>query len=393
MTRITRYILLEVFSVFLMTLIGMTAVTMLAGVIKEALRQGLGIGPVLQLIPYLIPNALRFAVPGTILFAVCIVYGRISNANEVVAVKSLGISPMVFVWPTFVLAFLLSLIAVWLNDVAVSWGRDGVRRVALRSLEEIAYGMLETQRAYTSERFSITVVGVKGRRLIEPTLTFYGTGSGETLVLKASEARMKFDAGEGVLDIEMTNGRVMLGDKLTYRAPGVTHERIPLGLDSDNGKTSPSHAPLRSIPRERAEQWRELEILEQSMAAEAAFDLTRGELAGFAQAKWKEKFRQREEARNRLFRLRTEPWRRWANGFSCFFFVLVGVPLAIRLRNADFWTTFGLCFLPILLSYYPLLAFGVDRAKAGDLPPYVVWLGNAVLCLVGAALMRRVIRY
>ena len=78
---------------------------------------------------------------------------------------------------------------------------------------------------------------------------------------------------------------------------------------------------------------------------------------------------------------------------SCFFFVLVGVPLAIRMRNSDFWTSFGLCFLPILLVYYPLLAFGVDRAKAGDLPPYVVWLGNAVLCVAGVGLFRRVIRY
>lgn len=393
MTRLTRYLLREVLGVFFLTLIGMTAVMMIAGVLQEALRQGLGIAPILKIIPYLLPNALRFAVPGTILFAACIVYGRISSANEVVAVKALGIHPMVLVWPTLIVAFLISLIAVWLNDVAVSWGRQGVRRVALRSLEQIAYGMLTTQRAYTSDRFSITVMDVDGKTLIEPTLTFFGMGGGETLVLKASEARLHFDAKDGVLEIEMLNGRVMVGDKLTYRAPGITRERIPLGLNNENGRRSPSHYPLRLIPREIRDQRRELEKLEQQMAAEAAFELARAAFDQFTTPQWEQKVAARRDAQSRVYRLQTEPWRRWANGFSCFFFVLVGVPLAIRLRNSDFWTTFGLCFLPILLGYYPLLAFGADRAKAGDLPPYVVWLGNAVLCLVGLGMLKRVIRY
>ncbi len=393
MTRLTRYILREVLGVFLLTLVGMTAVMMIAGVLQEALRQGLGLAPVLKIIPYLLPNALRFAVPGTILFAVCMVYGRISSANEVVAVKSLGLHPMVLIWPSLIVAFLISLVAVWLNDVAVSWGREGVRRVALRSLEQIAYGMLTTQRAYTSDKFSITVMDVDGKTLIEPTLTFFGMGGGETLVLKAAEARLHFDAKDGALEIEMLNGRVMVGDKLTYRAPGITRERIPLGLDGDTGPISPSHCPLRLIPREIRDQEKALAKLEDAMAAEASFALAQAAFERFGDSEWRDRFRSRREALSRIYRLQTEPWRRWANGFSCFFFVLVGVPLAIRLRNSDFWTTFGLCFLPILLGYYPLLAFGADRAKAGDLPPYVVWLGNAVLCLVGLGMLKRVIRY
>ena len=56
-------------------------------------------------------------------------------------------------------------------------------------------------------------------------------------------------------------------------------------------------------------------------------------------------------------------------------------------------TTFGVCFLPILILYYPLLAFAVDRAKCGALPPYTVWLGNIVLSLIGAWCLRRVIRH
>jgi lipopolysaccharide export system permease protein len=129
------------------------------------------------------------------------------------------------------------------------------------------------------------------------------------------------------------------------------------------------------------------------MAAEAAFDMISGDFAGLADPHWKKRRDKVRIAGQRIHRLQTEPWRRWATGFSCFFFVMVGAPLAIRLRNSDLWTSFAICFLPILLVYYPLLALGVDRAKDGALPPYSVWLGNVILLLAGLWLMRKVNRY
>ena len=91
--------------------------------------------------------------------------------------------------------------------------------------------------------------------------------------------------------------------------------------------------------------------------------------------------------------MQTEPPRRWANGFSCLCFALVGTAMAIRMRNADVLTSFCLCFFPILMVYYPLLAFGLDRAKAGEIHPYAVWLANGILVVWGVWLMRRVVRY
>jgi lipopolysaccharide export system permease protein len=67
--------------------------------------------------------------------------------------------------------------------------------------------------------------------------------------------------------------------------------------------------------------------------------------------------------------------------------------MAIRLKHAEFLAIFFVCFLPILLVYYPMLAVSVDQAKDGAFPPPAVWLGNVVLALWGVWLLRRVIRY
>src|SRR5688500_4062343 len=165
MRILTRYVLTEFLKVFLLTLSGMTLIVFFFGIIDQAIKEGLGPAQLAQLAPYLLPEALRFAVPGTVLFAACSLYGRMAGSNEVVAIKSLGISPLAIQWPVFALAFLLSLGTVWLNDLAVSWGRNGARQVVLEAIDEIVYGMLRTQRSYSSEKFAINVKRVEGRTL------------------------------------------------------------------------------------------------------------------------------------------------------------------------------------------------------------------------------------
>ena len=69
-------------------------------------------------------------------------------------------------------AVLLSLLTVWLNDVAVSWGTEGMQRVVIEAVEEIAYSKLKTQRSYGTKDFLIHVKDVQGRRLVKPTVVF-----------------------------------------------------------------------------------------------------------------------------------------------------------------------------------------------------------------------------
>ena len=75
-------------AIFGLTLIGMTSLIVLVGLAHQAVREGLGPLAVARLVPYVLPNALRFSIPGTMLFAACSVYGRMSSSNEVVAIKS-----------------------------------------------------------------------------------------------------------------------------------------------------------------------------------------------------------------------------------------------------------------------------------------------------------------
>src|SRR3990172_6983078 len=157
MRILTRYVLSDLLKVFLITLTGLTLLIFVVLIGKEAVDKGIGLGPLLRMAPYLVPQAMQFAVPGTMLLATTSVYGRMASYNEIVAIKSLGISPMVLVWPTLILATLVSFVAVVINDVAVSWGMIGVQRVALQSFEEIVYGHLRMSHSHNLGKANITV--------------------------------------------------------------------------------------------------------------------------------------------------------------------------------------------------------------------------------------------
>jgi lipopolysaccharide export system permease protein len=362
---------------------------------REAYSQGLGLKQVALLMPYVLPEALRFAVPGTILFAACSVYGRLAAGNEVVAIKSLGISPMVLFWPLAALAVVLSVGTVWLNDVAVSWGRSGMRRVVIESVEEVAYAKLAQQKSFATKNFAIHVKSVVDRKLIRPTFTFQPrSADDEGFTVTAAAAELRADTERDTLTVVFEDAE-WESKSLNLRMPNLFEHELPLSEATRKGSDggSPSNLPMEEIPLDIEAQEHNIARWNQEMAAEAGFQMLTGDFLALNQNAWQPLVKRVSEAQNRIARLHMEPHRRWANGFSCLCFVMVGAPLAIILRNSDFLTSFFICFLPILILYYPLLIFSVDRTKSGGIPAFSVWLGNAIMVACGCWLMRRVLRY
>lgn len=392
MRMLTRYVLSELLKVFLVALTGLTVMLLIVGLVKQAKDQGLGPQQVVLLIPYVLPDMLRYTIPATILFAASSVYGRMSGSNEVVAIKSLGISPMAVIWPCFILSFLLSLLTVWLNDVAVTWGQRGIQRVVIESVEDIVYSMLRTQRSYTTRNISIMVKAVEGKRLIQPTFNITSDDQPPMTVM-AREAELLSD-GE-LLRVVCYQASIEIQGQGSAVLDVFEHE-IPLDEVSRSGDNSriPTRVPLSLIPRERERVEAELADYKRRRAAELALPLLTGDFDVYDSQDWKLEANIIQDKLNWLYRLDTEPPRRWSAGFSCLCFALIGVPMAIWRRNADFLTSFFLCFGPILIIYYPLLVFGVEQAKSGAFHAYIVWLGNAVLALWGLWMLRwKVNRY
>jgi lipopolysaccharide export system permease protein len=397
MYTLTRHILIELIKIFVIALVALTSMFVVVGVVKQAMAEGLPLSGIPRLIPYVLPDMLRFTVPATLLLATTTVLARMSGANEIVAIKALGISPMTVITPILVVAFFLSLVTVWLNDLAVSWGRVGAQRVIIEAAEEIAYNTLRTQRFFSAPGFTIGVKRVEGRRLVHVTLSIQTNANSPAAHITADEAELRADPANNVLKIIARNGKFEIPGTVDFQFPHDEIEReMPLrdATKTDGDASKPSWMPLRDIPIEIAKSEQSIRDLDQELAAVNAFAMLSGDFGALANPEvWQGQEGQRADLQTHHHQLRTEPHRRWSSGFSCLFFVWIGAPMAIRLRRGDFLTSFFLCFMPILIVYYPAMIYGVGGSKHGSIPPWSVWGCNALLLLWGAYLLRKVIRY
>jgi lipopolysaccharide export system permease protein len=394
MHTLPRYVLIELIKFFIAFVTALTTLILTVVVFRESLDRGLPLTWVPWLLPYLLPQALQASLPATLLLATTFVYGRMSGANEVVALKALGVSPWAILSPAYVLAILLSLGTFCIYDLAVSWGRSGLERVATDALEEIAYSMLRTQQCFSVKGFAIHVKRVEGRKLLKMTLSVGGGGRGPNTVITAEEAELRSDPANNMLKVLFRDGKIDVQGRLTAYIPGYDEWSIPLRDPTKEGDSvQPSGLPIRVIPGKIEEQREQIRDYREAMAAQAAMAMVLGDFGELTAAAWSGHVEQMKGLNSRLNRLQAESPRRWCWGFSCFFFVWVGAPMAIWLRNSDYLTSFFLCFLPILVIYYPVMIFLTDAAKSGSLPAWSVWFDNILLFLLGLHLLRKVMRY
>ena len=404
MSRILRHVLFQLIVTLAVTLIGMTFVLVFGIMVKEGVRQGLGIGAIGRLLPFAMPSALRFSVPASLLLAACSVYGRMSADNEVIATKSLGISPRVILFPAVILGVVISLGMIWLNDVAITWGASGMRAVIADSVEEVVFRLLKTERSFRNKHIEIYVKQVRGRKLIEPRLK---VRNDPQLVAYAREAVLETDLEQQILKVLLTDCTVStIGKdnkkKIGFADAGVYEQIIPLSQATRKDRREPrvSELGLAHISEEMVQQQSRIRTVEQQLGARAAFQMITGNFDALSTSAkhvdgedWNSLHQQHRESKYRMNRLRLEPWRRFAEGFSCLFIVIVGAPLAVRMKTNNFFTTFAMCFFPVLCLYYPIFQGTVEQVKEGNFPPYSVWLSNLVLAAVGGWMTRWIVRY
>ena len=255
MRLVSRYIGWELIKAFVLALFGLTLFLLIILLTQRAIQEGLGPVPVLRLIPYLLPDVLRMAIPLTMLMATCLVYGRMSGTNELVALKANGTSPMVAIWPVIFLAFIVSLVSVWLNDVAVTWGRRGVDRVVLQSFEDIAYGMLRTQRSFSTSSLSIHVKDVQGDTLVRPTISIHTKENSSPITLVAQKAHLNLNTETNQLKIVLQDTQFDVGSNFYGEWPDKFEYEIPLtSLAGPRHATNrPSDTALREIESQNGE--------------------------------------------------------------------------------------------------------------------------------------------
>jgi lipopolysaccharide export system permease protein len=400
MRILQRYVLGDLTRVFGLAISVLTMLLVVMGVAGEAASKGLGAEQILQIIPYIIPSLLPYTIPATLLLTVCIVYGRMAGDNEVTAIKAAGINALAVLIPSFVLGGILSLGTFILTDQFIPWGRANIEKVITQAMEDIFLDLLRNNSAYHDgpHGISILVSGVGSRKsaddrpkLIRPIFR-YRLAGGEVATITAREATLRFNLQDQQVELTLRDGdwETPTGDGGTFE-----YERrsFPLPTPTDTLK-APRNMTIASIRREIFDLVNERDELQERQMAGAVMLLTAGNFGQLAADD--QSFIQKQEAirKERYNKLLTEIHGRAAMSCSCMFFVLIGSPFAVLYGRRQFLTNFGICFLPIVFCYYPVVLLTMTLCRDGIINPmWGMWIANAGLLALAAVILRRVLRH
>ena len=377
-----RYLIKELMKVFLAALATLTLMTTLGMGVKEGLNRGLPPEVIAETLPYMMPEMLGITVPIAFLLAVTTVFNRMAGSNEITALKAAGISPMKILVPVLTIGFVLSIVTTSFYELAAQWCRPKVQEVVTQSIDRIAYGTLKKNRSFKSSQFSIAVSHVDGRTLVRPTITVLPKGNSPLMTFTAAKARLISDPEQGGLRIQFEQGRIEMEGRQTVNFYATDEMEHFIPFEQTGERCHRDWLSSASIPVHVERLSADAERLEADIRSLPEGDPERAKME--SRLKW---------TTWKIDRLRTELQRRWANGFSCLCFAFIGAPVAMRWRFDSFLASFFVCFLPILVLYYPLLMFQEDLTTSGTLPPVAFWMANAALVLPGFWLLRGVIRY
>jgi lipopolysaccharide export system permease protein len=130
-----KYIFQEIWPTFLtiiMVFAFIVVATRMLTISEWVVNRGVDPGQVFKLILYLLPGIILFALPAAALMAVFIAFIRLSSDNEILALKSSGISLFQMLPTVLLVSFLSFLIAIFLAVFGAPWGNGSFKDIVFQ---------------------------------------------------------------------------------------------------------------------------------------------------------------------------------------------------------------------------------------------------------------------
>jgi len=210
--RLHRMIVLELFKVFFLALFALTGLILLVGVISEAMKNGFSPAQILTAIPLLLPSMLPYTVPTTTLFATCLVYGRLSADNEILALKAAGVHMVHVVWPAALLGLFATSVTMFLYLDAIPATSFLLKTSLADDIEEVLYASLRRDGhiKHAKVNYEIYVNTMQGRTLKDVIFKRRAAdGNGFDTVARAREAELHVDMLRQQILIDMRQCQVV----------------------------------------------------------------------------------------------------------------------------------------------------------------------------------------
>lgn len=359
MRILDKYILKELMGPFIFGIAAFSSVfigtSTLMRIAQYITKYGASITSVIKLFFYSLPGIVVLTFPMAMLLAALLSFGRLSGSSEITAMRSGGLSFQRLATPVFITAFLVSMFAVFFNEMIVPQANT--------SYKEVVRNEIERNNAPKSQEH-IVIKDVK-----------------EGNIQRLTYAR-KFEEGTnsmyGVTVQEFENDRLVRvenADKALWQNSqwtmysGIIHDLTAEGNINRTMKFEQQILPVDKPPVAISREQKKPD------------EMTIKEL------KQHIKILKSEYVKTGIYEV--ELHQRLSIPAACFVFALIGTPLGLQPNRSSSSIGLGLSII-IIFIYYSIMTISTALGQGGAIPPIIAaWIPNIIGILAGAFLIRR----
>jgi lipopolysaccharide export LptBFGC system permease protein LptF len=343
------------------------------------LSKGASFFLVLKLFAFALPNILKLAIPMAVLFGILVAYGKLSEDNEITAMKSSGISYKTLSLPTIILVCTISFFLLFFNHFLSPAMNSNLRNLyqgiltkrPLIKFTEKTITELGEYRLYANKvnRENSILYEVSIYKFENKDDYYYGyddkKNDKKSFFLQNNSKTWRIAASSAKVKSYQNGTQFFIYD-------GYWQKANPADINNMTHITFKSYCffiPLAEIIEERT-----LSISETSspeifktikICKEQGIPFALGE---------------------------TEFWIRWVYALAPIAFVLIALPIGIMAGKGGKAIGFGMS-LGIILVYYTLLILALNLSEKEYVPAnLIIWLPNVIVTAAGICLFIKMVK-
>lgn len=356
MKILQRYIVSELLLPFILCVVTLNFIFMAGYMVKAAhfiIGRGVPLTDTLYVLLLALPQMASYTIPTSILTAILIVFGNLSQNNELRAMKASGVHLLHIVLPVLLIGIILSFGMFVFNDQIANNAGFELRKVTKQMVLKNPKAVIEPGRFVKLSESIIFMTKRMENDEMRDVIAYEIEESDKPVRTIMAER------GEIVIKPGSSDVQVILYD-------GSISDSQDEGVHAMQFKTYVFPTLGQEDIQKMRKKTRELTL------AEILFEL------GVPDATDQDK---RE--------LWTAFHQRISFSFGSFIFVFIGVPIAVLVRRGEIVVSFGIAMASVSL-YYILFAGAKSLSVQGVMPPLIAnWFPNLLLFMGGFYLLRR----
>jgi len=331
--------------------------TKLLDITNMIVNYNINVLSIILMFVYSIPRFLELVIPMSIMLSVMLTFLRMSNDNEIVALKSGGISVYNMIPSVLIFSLIGCMLTAFMSIYGLPWGRISLEKLAFEvARSNIKVGLKERifNNSFKDIILYVNKINNRDKTLIDVFIEDQRQKDIISCVV-APKGRLYSDPEESSFHLQLYDGTINQVNLKNRTANSIGFNTYEINLDYDN-----KNMPVKSNSKDE----KEMSLAELSQSIKDA---------------------KKKDAQYYLTKL--EYHKKFSIPFACIALGILAVPLGIQSKSAKKSNALGLG-LAFFLIYYLMLSAGRVFGETGVYPPVIgMWVPNIVLGALGLYLL------